>query len=317
MKARQRVTRKHARSVGPHHFTDNPDRHMPAMCCGRRMGNCTCFQKGRGAQIATSLDHTCLHSLIAGTRTSRIQTWRDTADMPQFSKQIRPMPLRRLCPIAFAWRHYSNPHFWKALQKAGAFPRGHPPAWHVWLAVMQQWKARRETIFGGLFYSGARLKWYRFDPKKPWVQVSSTTLNSMQRDILAIKIMWSIADGLRTQFNALQSCPSRHAWHACVAAMHERLQQCTNGAFGDYATKLMLDGVLLRRPDLARVVSWWPMQCKAYITVLPMLYPGLLRNQDDLWLAACHYHGRMKTVFTKMSVCETLARLCWDHRGCI
>ena len=139
----------------------------------------------------------------------------------------------------------------------------------------------------------------------------------MRRDILAIKIMWRIADGLRAEFQALQSSPSRPAWRLCVATMHERLRRCTNGAFGDYAMKLMLDGVLLRRPDLAHVVSWWPMHCKAYMTVLPALYPCLVRNQQDLWLAACHFYASMNMAFPKMSVPETFARLCWEHRGCV
>ena len=144
-------TRKRGRTTPPSTAPDQ-DRHIPALCCGRRPTRCTCFTQGRGAEIARSLQKKCLLSVIAGTQTSRLQTWRDTADMPHFAKQVSAMPLRRLFPIAFAWRHYSNPHFWQALNLAGALPQGRAPAWHVWLLVMRQWQAERHQISGGLFY---------------------------------------------------------------------------------------------------------------------------------------------------------------------
>ena len=111
VKAGQRFKHKGATRAGSQRLAGSADRHIPALCCGRRPADCGCFRRGRGAEIAASVDREHLDTLIAGTRTSRIQTWRDTADMPQFSAQIGSMSLHRLFPVAFPWRHYSNPHF--------------------------------------------------------------------------------------------------------------------------------------------------------------------------------------------------------------
>ena len=93
------------------------------------------------------------------------------------------------------------------------------------------------------------------------------------------------------------------------------LNERTDGIFGHYSMKIALDGVLVSRPALMKVCSWWPMLCSAYMSQLPHLYPGLKRNQEDLFLAACHYHRMMREEFPKMSISESLAQLCWKKRN--
>ena len=49
---------------------------------------------------------------------SRIQTWRDTADMGAYMRQIGWKACMRyswLFPMAFMWRHFSNEEFWASL----------------------------------------------------------------------------------------------------------------------------------------------------------------------------------------------------------
>eukprot|EP00973_Karenia_brevis_P024516 3381509-Karenia_brevis.AAC.1 len=45
--------------------------------------------------------------------------------MSAYARQVgwdRKMKYSWLFPIAFLWRHFSNPDFWEALQKNGAVP---------------------------------------------------------------------------------------------------------------------------------------------------------------------------------------------------
>ena len=98
-------------------------RHVPANCCGKRKHKCTCFDGGRGLEIARSLRRRKLDHIMPAIAQSRIQTWRDTRDMPGYMRQIGwedSMRYSWLFPIAFIWRHFSNEEFWTALQQKKA-----------------------------------------------------------------------------------------------------------------------------------------------------------------------------------------------------
>ena len=96
---------------------------------------------------------------------------------------------------------------------------------------------------------------------------------------------------------------------------HTHLQACTKGVYSDYSMKITLDGVLLSQPCLERVVSWWPMMCPAYKDELPKIYPNCQKKQDDLFLAACHFHKCLKALFPKYYLRDSLAQLCWMERN--
>ena len=86
-------------------------RHIPRNCCGRRAENCRCFNEGRGLEIATSFLEAKFKTIPKQVANSRIQYWRDTADMPAYMRQIgwnASMHYSCLFPIAFMWRHFSN-----------------------------------------------------------------------------------------------------------------------------------------------------------------------------------------------------------------
>ena len=86
-------------------------RHVPANCCGKRKNKCTCFDGGRGLEIARSFRRRELDHIMPAIAESRIQTWRDTRDMPGYMRQIGwedSMRYSWLFPIAFIWRHFSN-----------------------------------------------------------------------------------------------------------------------------------------------------------------------------------------------------------------
>ena len=105
-------------------------RHVPANCCGKRKHKCTCFDGGRGLEIARSLRRRKLDHIMPAIAQSRIQTWRDTRDMPGYMRQIGwedAMRYSWLFPIAFIWRHFSNEEFWTALQKTKAVLQNQRP----------------------------------------------------------------------------------------------------------------------------------------------------------------------------------------------
>ena len=115
-------------------------RHIPVKCCGRRKQDCKCFTTGRGLEIVSSLKRKQIDSIAARVRNSRIQTWRDTGDMPGYMRQIgwkASMRYSWLFPIAFICRHFSNEECWKACQRLGAVKVHEQPNFSIMEKVMR------------------------------------------------------------------------------------------------------------------------------------------------------------------------------------
>ena len=295
-------------------------RHIPRNCCGRRSENCRCFTHGRGLEIAKSVKRKILTSTADRVAKSPIQTWRDTADMPGYMRQIGWNPSMRyswLFPIAFMWRHFSNEEFWVGLMNVGAVLQNQPPDFGLIEQAMRSFRAKKMSYHGGIFFSGCALRRYRYgSAAKPAAWKECTGIQDfISKEILALKVMWHVAGLLQPSFDSLQRQPSRQCWKACTQGFLSQLHEHTSGCFSDYSLKIALDGILLSQPCLEKVVSWWPMKCPAYQSSLPELYPACKRSQDDLFLTGCHFHQSMKIRFPKFFLRDSLAQTCWMKRG--
>ena len=295
-------------------------RHIPVNCCGRRKNNCICFAHGRGLEISRSFKREQFQPVPAKVRSSRIQSWRDTADMPAYKRQIgwnASMRYSWLFPIAFMWRHFSNEQFWDALQDIGAVIQNQQPDFILIEKVMRAFQAKKVSYHGGLFFSACALQKYRFgstEEPEEW-QICDASHDFITKEILALKVMWHVANNVQRQYDSLQRNPTRQCWKACTKHFLATLQEHTKGCFAAYSLKIALDGVLISQPCLEKVVSWWPMECTAYVEELPKLYPECAKNQDDLFIAACHFHQCLKTSLPKFKLNDSLAQTCWIKRG--
>ena len=131
-----------------------------------------------------------------------------------------------------------------------------------------------------------------------------------------LRVLWHVGRQFESQFDAFDANPSRDGWLECTRDFLRKLNAHTSGNFSDYAMKIGLDAVLVARPSLQTVVSWFPMAATAYKDDLPLLYPVVQKeDDDDLWLAGCHYHRQMKRTFPRMRLFESLAQICWVKRG--
>ena len=279
-------------------------RHIPRNCCGRRPENCRCFTHGRGLEIAKSAKRKNLTSIAERVAKSPIQTWRDTADMPGYMRQIGWNPSMRyswLFPIAFMWRHFSNEEFWAGLMNIGVVLQNQPPDFGLIEEAMRSFQAKKVSYHGGLLFSGRTLRRYRYGSvAKPATWKECTDIQDfISKDMLALKVMWHVAGNLKPSFDSLQRQPSRQCWKACTQGFLSQLHEHTSGCFSDYSLKITLGGILLSQPCVEQVVPWWPMNCSAYQRTLPQLYPACTRSQDDLFLVGCHFHQSLKTRFPK------------------
>ena len=140
-------------------------RHIPCNSCGRRKAKCGCFTKGRGLEITQGFKRKLFQPIPQRVEKSRIQTWRDTGDMPAYMQQIgwkTTMRYRWLFPAAFTWRHFSNKHLWEALQKNGAVLQNQLPEFAVMENLMRAFKTDKVPYHCGTFYSASSLRKYRW-----------------------------------------------------------------------------------------------------------------------------------------------------------
>ena len=317
--ARAVAKRAPGKNISPCTATTASDcsRHMPTYCCGRRRFRCVCFTQGRGREIALSVNGKALKSIASAIRESRVQTWKDTADMPAYVKQIGWQDDFRyswLFPIAFLWRHFSNEHFWEALRACQGVKPNQRPDFNQMEKVMRHFHNAGVPYHGGLFYSGSSLTHYRTATNSKWCPVPKG-MDFIAKEVLSLKIAWDVASSLHQRFDELQEQHTRQRWKACTQDFLKAIQAHTRGAFGHYALKITLDGVLLSRPCLNKVISWWPMKCPAYSKALPDLYTQCTTSETDLFLAACHFQGILKQTFPKFTLKDALAQTCWLERG--
>ena len=158
------------------------------------------------------------------------------------------------------------------------------------------------------------LKKYRWHNVDKWRKCKANQ-DFISREILALKIMWHVAKGMKQNYNNLPKDPTRQCWKACKQRLLSKLHQHTLGIFGDYSMKIALDGVLLSQPCLEQVVSCWPMMRPAYKNELPKLYPNCRKDPTDLFLTGCHHHKCLKAFSQKFHLRDSLAQLCWIQRG--
>ena len=296
-----------------------PSVKIPVNCCGLSWHRCTCFRAGNGQKIAASFDKVAFSSIPNKIKNSDIQYWNDTGDMSKYAEQMvsdESTTYEYLFPTAFFWRQYSNPFFWQALKDLGAIPVNSPPVWTTVRQVMELYAQEDVSCYGGLFYSGNVLQKFRYDTKEVWQCCTACKMSHLDGHIKGLKIVYHVAEIMKTDFQQLQKQPTRHGWRRCTEGFLSEIRARTKGLYGHYSMKITLDGVLLSQPRLEKVVSWWPMLCPAYKSALPILYPCVsCSDEAELFLAACHYHRQVKNHLRKFQLKESLAQLCWIERG--
>ena len=73
-------------------------------------------------------------------------------------------------------------------------------------------------------------------------------MDFIAREVFALRIVWHVAETFLSEYDALQSKPTRKGWRACTEAFLEAIRNHTKGIFGDYSMKITLNGGPLTAP---------------------------------------------------------------------
>ena len=196
------------------------------------------------------------------------------------------------------------------LKKCGAIPPAREPKWHLVEQVLTEYERAGAPSHGGLFRTTMLTK-YRTSTTKDFIAVSH--LASPARETLAYKAMWKALP--QKELTAFARHSTRATFkNALETFQHRRYGEdgLTKGKFNDYAVKCMLDGLLVNNTVSRHHISSWPMQCSAYKSQLPILFPGI--ESFHLYRAACYLH---RLIYAKhhFHLADSLAQLCWIKRN--
>lgn len=259
------------------------------------------------------LSRSLLKKITTRITEAKILTSKDTADLPHFLKSYPPhrrAPMHYKWGIAMLWRCFSNPHTWSCLKKCGAIPPARQPRWDRVQKVLTEYERAGAPSHSGLFRT-TTLTEYRTSANKNFTSV--THLTSPERETLAYKTMWLALP--RKELSTFAQQPTRATYKNALETFQDKLygkNGLTKGKFNDYAIKCMLDALLVNNTVSRHDISTWPMQCPAYKTQLPKLFPGIKPRQ--FYRAACYMHS---LIYAKhhFQLAESLAQLCWIKRG--
>ena len=163
---------------------------------------------------------------------------------------------------------------------------------------------------GGMFRTPI-MKSYRNSASEEFTSIEH--LPTPGRETLAYKTMWKALP--RTELTAFSEQATRDTFKNAVEKFTKNLygkEGLTKGKFNDYSVKCMIDALLVNDTVNRNVISTWPMQCPAYKSQLPKLFPGIKPAQ--FYKAACFMH-RLIYAKHRFHLGDSLAQLCWIERG--
>ena len=259
------------------------------------------------------LNRSVLKNMVKRIGKAEILTYNDTADMPHFLQCFPPhrrAPMHYKWGIAMFWRCFSNPHLWSCLKKCGAIPPAREPRWDRVQEVLTEYETAHAPSHGGLFRT-SMLTGYRTSTCEDFTSVTHHA--SPARETLAYKTMWRALP--KQELTAFARQPTRATYKNALETFQHRLygkNGLTKGKFNDYGVKCMLDALLMNNTVSKHVISSWPMQCPAYKSQLPILFPGIKPAQ--FYRAACYMHHLIYAKH-RFHLADSLAQLCWIKRN--
>ena len=181
------------------------------------------------------------------------------------------------------------------------------PTWGRGLRFIMTYAQEDVSCYGGLFYSGNVLKEFRYDDKEAWQCCTACNMSNLDGHTQGLKIVYHVAEIMKTDFQQLQKEPTRHGWRRCTEGFLSEIRLRTKGMYAHYSMKIALDGVLLSQPRLEKVVSWWPMSTGcAHIRFRVCNNPGNHFDEYARWFGAqCECTGRRCCASKNLHFSET------------
>ena len=316
-------------------------RTKPLPCCGRERRYCQCAQ-----DVQHMIDDTALHKLGDDAYERNLLTKNDPKDMSFILQALHQskMSIRAFLFHSVLFRMYSKEATYTTLCKyAGAAQPGKDePDWPGMQAALAELYAGPDAVWGGMFYP-ATLRAAKSENGR-WQKLrGATPKQKAARDMHVFKAAWVALckDESAAEYMKQRRCCASKGWSAenvdAARAAFERwyhsfythMDSHTNGWFGDYAMKCILDvgtNCTIKATTDGRhvfpdaVLSTWPVNCPAYTTGVKKLLRPKYRTRPMKrvlkYKVLMYVHARLakRLGAAHHSVSSTLAQICWQKR---
>ena len=287
-------------------------RHRFYPCCGKRRNQCSCDWTWYRSRLREGR----LREFLKTVASSELLRGSDTADTGWFlarvacptssASSLQEASLARFWWACIAFRRFSNPDTWEAMERAVLRA---PPNWEGVRAALQERADAGETLFGGRFYPSV-LKRYR-EEGAAWKAVPRR-MSTVDREVLTLQLLHASVPSKACA--AYERDPGRAAFAAICNETSEGARAKLSGVWSHYALKCALDVLTLsgRVPDCH--ISTWPTDCPSYGDALADMFKAKV-DKDSRYEAFCFLFYEAGTQHGgKLRFAEFCMHLCWNIR---
>ena len=252
-------------------------------CCGLHSNNCRCKPPARMRKsylnaLSRRFTNTALASVQDATDVSTFQTF--------MAKHCKTLPLHTC--LAYAHTHivFNQDHLLQSFieQKAFLFK----PPWFDWQLLQSIVKKAKQTgqRFHSSNYRNTIIRNIRLPSHIGKPRLLQSNVNTVERAVLACKIIGE--DAMPNACLALyEKNPSRDLWKASMLTWLEQVHSKCAGSFNHYYLKCSLDRAFAVRTFSPATISWWPIECPAYVSWYKLLYPGRRLTTEEKFQVLC------------------------------
>ena len=274
-------------------------------CCGKNPKNCDCRVPGKvvRAELNVVKQHFKDAPLISAA---------DTTDVSVFQRllgeRLAEASLWFVFALAALHALFNQEDVWASfLLKQVVDFSNESVDFKALQMVLHSFLKKKKIIRSSNYYSVTLRKW-RHGPLDTWQKVPKS--RSARDALMARLVFASVPHPLWTLYEA---APSRDYWKAANVMFQSAVSDVSKGIMADYMHKCVLDRVFAVRDIDPGMISWWPLNCPAYVNGLGKIFGDSLSSEEDKFLALMYVYKQLRRVRSS-SVPDTLAHLCWHMK---
>ena len=254
-----------------------------------------------------------MERLVAEFKQSPVLSPADTTDVEVFQRltqaqatDIADAPLWMLFGYSFLHSLFNQEKVWQEFLDEGAitYEKPYEPNFNKMEHVLRVARSRNEATRSSNYYS-VTLREVSDDGGANWRKPSG---DEAVRDALAAQIVWICVP--RRTWELYEAAPSRDFWAACCETFLENMEGRAKGVCDHYMLKCALDRLFSVARIEPATVSWWPVNCPAYLETYPKLWRHLPAEEEKYFKALMYIYKRLRAV-RPCTIPTALAQTCW------
>jgi hypothetical protein len=306
-------------------------RHRVLPCCERRTEWCVCNDT-KYTEVIKKVDVHALQEFKDQIKNGQLFSVLDTEDTSFFLDKHGDLSMLQILVLALWFRHFGNVLLWNEFLAEGCLGvhENKEPDWAgVEKVLHAAWtnnlRSKGGSVYGP-FYRPRTMRAHRNPAmdmdhcegtQTKWQTVKLSDVHGEDvatrtgRDMMAMVSLYNAGVHCAFACQSYTEEPSQDAYAHLYDLIDTEVSARTDGIFGDYALKLVLDILICADCISSTHVSKWPTNCDGYPDAMKEVFPGLHKRH---WLAGFHYLYREVGGSCHLKFPEVIMHLCWKKR---